>query len=200
MKAVQIIDTMNTPNTLVQDKEIKKSDFHRYTLTIDDISEYVRLTMSWIDPTSEIDWGKENPYTSDLNSDLDLTIVNEFGNLVYAYTLNGETPEEVAEPKLKVKEGIEEEFVLIENYGKVLREARERLGLDRKELGKRIGEKESVLKRVEEERMRPDEKLLKKLQKALGVELLKKVEGGVRKSEKKEAKLTLGDVIVLRTE
>ena len=93
-KAVKIIDSMKTKDSLVEDKEIKKSDFHRYSLTIDDVSEYVRLTLSWIDPTISAGWSRK--YTSELNTDLDMTIVDGFGNVVYAYTLNGESPQEVA--------------------------------------------------------------------------------------------------------
>lgn len=96
LKAVKIIDSMKTSSPLLQDREINKTDFHQYNLKIDNISEFVRLTLSWIDPTTPIEWGKKNPYTPELNTDLDITIVDSFGNIVYAYTLDGDNPEEDA--------------------------------------------------------------------------------------------------------
>jgi putative transcription factor len=60
---------------------------------------------------------------------------------------------------------------LKENYGEIIREARERMKLPIKVLAEMIGEKETFILRVEQQKMRPDAKLAQKLEKALSVKL-----------------------------
>jgi len=90
---------------------------------------------------------------------------------------------------------------LIEGFEAKIRHAREKLGLSHEDLGKRISEKVSVLKKVESGKMTPDNKLATKLEHALRIKLL------VPASEEKLPKtkivkptareLTLGDLIQL---
>ena len=102
--------------------------------------------------------------------------------------------------KGKRKTTIEEDFVLIENYGKKIKEAREKLGLTRKDFAKKIAEKESVIKKIEEEKMTPDENLARKIEKTLNIKLFKKVPLTATKQEdRKERELTIGDVVIVRT-
>jgi len=76
-----------------------------------------------------------------------------------------------------VKHGMPQfEEMVIENYSKVIKEAREKAGLDHKELGQKVAERESVLSRVETGGITPDLVLAKKLQKALNIKLIEKVE------------------------
>jgi len=95
---------------------------------------------------------------------------------------------------------VETELVLVEGYGKKIKEAREKLGLSRKEFASKIGEKEGVVKKVEEEKMEPDEKLARKIEKFLKIKLYEKVPivSGKKREEKKH-ELTIGDVVVVRT-
>ncbi len=94
------------------------------------------------------------------------------------------------------KDYLEEEEVLVEDYPKVIREARERLGLTQEELAKKILEKRTVISKIERGEMRPDEKLIKKLEKALGIKLKEKVSPIYSSKEKKKGTaLTLGDLI-----
>lgn len=67
----------------------------------------------------------------------------------------------------------EEERELLENYPAIIRQAREKLGLTHEELSRRIAERESVLKKIESGKLRPDDKLVEKLQRALKVRLVK---------------------------
>ncbi|MCD6247697.1 MAG: TIGR00270 family protein [Candidatus Diapherotrites archaeon] len=66
---------------------------------------------------------------------------------------------------------IEEPFTLIENYGEVIRKAREKKGLTREELAKKLFEKESVLQRIEANKLEPSDALVLKLEKVLGITL-----------------------------
>ncbi|MFQ5975281.1 MAG: multiprotein bridging factor aMBF1 [Candidatus Hydrothermarchaeales archaeon] len=85
---------------------------------------------------------------------------------------------------------------IVENYYIRIRKAREKRGLTQEELGKVINEKASVVNRLEAKHMSPDEKLAKKLEKALDISLFEnahdnKIEDSFSYSEE----LTLGDMI-----
>ena len=82
-----------------------------------------------------------------------------------------------------------------------IRHAREKLGLSHEDLGKKINEKVSVLKKIESGKMTPDNKLATKLEHALKIKLL--VPPSEEKIPKKQItkpatrELTLGDLIQL---
>jgi putative transcription factor len=61
---------------------------------------------------------------------------------------------------------------LVENFGFHVRQAREKLLLSHEDLGKKIGEKVSVLRKIESGKMAPSHKLANKLQHALKITLL----------------------------
>lgn len=65
---------------------------------------------------------------------------------------------------------------LIEDFDKKIRNARESKDWSREQLGKKINERVSVISRIETGKMTPDTKLTKKLEKALNIKLLEKVE------------------------
>ena len=92
------------------------------------------------------------------------------------------------------------EEVIVEDYAKRVREARERLGMSRQELGMKVGEHETIIKRIELGRLQPDLELARKLERVLGIQLIKKVEyeevEGTTTQVPKD--LTLGDIVVIR--
>ncbi len=61
---------------------------------------------------------------------------------------------------------------LVDDYGTRIRQARDAQELTHEDLGRRINEKVSVLKKLENHKMRPDNKLAEKLQHALRIKLL----------------------------
>ena len=65
---------------------------------------------------------------------------------------------------------------LIEDFEMEIRKARESKGWSREDLGKKINERVSVITRIETGKMTPDAKLTRKLEKALNVKLLEKVD------------------------
>lgn len=93
-------------------------------------------------------------------------------------------------PKLE-----EPEEILKSNYGKLIMQVRQKMGLERKDFASKINEKESIIKRVESQQMTPDEKLQKKIENFLDIKLTevyekkKLIEGSTKPS------LTLGDIV-----
>lgn len=90
---------------------------------------------------------------------------------------------------------------LVEGFDAKIRQAREKLGLTHEELGKRISEKVSVLKKIETGKMTPDNKLAAKLEHTLKIKLL--VSASEEKTQKTTVpkppsrELTLGDLVKL---
>jgi putative transcription factor len=91
---------------------------------------------------------------------------------------------------------------LAEGFGTRIRKAREKLGLSHEELGKRINEKVSLLRKIETGKMTPDDKLTAALEHVLKVKLIvpakedKLPEAKILKRPSRE--LTLGDLIELK--
>lgn len=65
---------------------------------------------------------------------------------------------------------------LIEDFELEIRKAREAKNWSREDLGKKINERVSVITRIETKKMTPDTKLTRKLEKALNIKLLEKVD------------------------
>ncbi|MFA6329888.1 MAG: multiprotein-bridging factor 1 family protein [Candidatus Micrarchaeia archaeon] len=64
------------------------------------------------------------------------------------------------------------ELEVVEGYGSTVRHARERSGLTRQELARKLFILENVLERIENEHLKPNEAVAKKLEKELGITLL----------------------------
>ena len=86
---------------------------------------------------------------------------------------------------------------VVENYGKVVRDAREAKGMDLDEFSKFISEKKGTIAKIEANRLIPDDKLVKKIEKALDIKLLETVLSGAGLSTggNSSGKMTLGDFI-----
>jgi putative transcription factor len=90
---------------------------------------------------------------------------------------------------------------LVENFDLKIRQARERLGLSHEDLGKRINEKVSLLRKIETGKMTPDNRLATILEHALKIKLIdvakeeKVPQAGLAKSSGRD--VTLGDLVQL---
>ncbi|MDI9643757.1 MAG: multiprotein bridging factor aMBF1 [Candidatus Verstraetearchaeota archaeon] len=91
-----------------------------------------------------------------------------------------------------------EEFILIENYGEMIRKSRERVGMSRDELAKRLGEKESVIRRIEGGEMYPDASLTERIERLLKIRLRTTVERVDTVQSPLPSGTTLGDIAVLK--
>ena len=85
---------------------------------------------------------------------------------------------------------------IVDDYHQRIRKKREEIGLTQEELGKKINEKASIINRLEATHMPPNEKLAKKIERTLGIQLFEdshdeKVEDSYSFSDK----FTLGDMI-----
>lgn len=96
---------------------------------------------------------------------------------------------------------VENGLELVEDFDAKIRHARRKLGLSHKELGRKISEKVSVLKKIETGKMTPDNRLATKLEHTLKIKLLVQVseekvpKANILKPVSRE--LTLGDLIQL---
>ena len=63
------------------------------------------------------------------------------------------------------------EFELVEDYGKKIMQAREKQGLNRKTLARKIMIQEKELEGFEQQKYKPNERIVKKLEFALGISL-----------------------------
>ena len=92
---------------------------------------------------------------------------------------------------------------LVEGFGAKIKQARENLGLSHEELGKKINEKVSVLKKIEAEKMKPDMRLTAKLEHALKIRLvapLSEPKPILSYQKTRVQGLTLGDLMQLKEE
>jgi putative transcription factor len=76
----------------------------------------------------------------------------------------------------KPKNVLDIESVLAYDYNKRIQRARGQLGLSQYDLAKQLNEKKSTIAHLELGELRPDEKLRKKLERALKIELREKLE------------------------
>jgi len=98
---------------------------------------------------------------------------------------------------------VPEDVEVVESFGLQARRAREKLGLSCEELGRKIGEKASVIKKIESGSLAPDERLAAKLERALKVKLLVPVaetETTLQPSSPPSTSVTLGEIVHLKSE
>jgi len=103
------------------------------------------------------------------------------------------------QPPISVADNLE----LVEGFGAKIRLAREQVGLSHQELGKRISEKVSVLRKIESGKMTPDNLLTEKLEHALRLKLLMPVSEPKVSSKalaSRPASPTLGDILKTKKE
>ena len=90
---------------------------------------------------------------------------------------------------------------LVEDFGARIRKAREKLGLSHEDLGKKLNEKVSLLRKIETGKMTPSDKLATALEHMLKIKLIgpaKEVKVPEAKIPKRASReLTLGDLIKL---
>ncbi|MEB3756869.1 MAG: multiprotein bridging factor aMBF1 [Desulfurococcales archaeon] len=95
-----------------------------------------------------------------------------------------------------------ENYDVVEDYAKRIREARERLGLTRADLARRVQEREVTLGKIETGRLMPTIDLARRLERVLKIKLLEPVvddeEQEIANKPSGKSVLTLGDIAVLK--
>jgi len=100
-------------------------------------------------------------------------------------------------PKKRQPPKLAEELELINDFSSRVRQGREKMELSHEDLGKKIGEKVSVLRKIESGKMAPDHKLAAKLEHTLRVKLLVPLSEPKTPSARLSTphEVTLGDVV-----
>ena len=108
-------------------------------------------------------------------------------------------PVPVHVPIKKIEARVEITQEVVEDYPNKIRQAREKLGLSHEDLGKKINEKASLLRKLETGKMAPNNMLVTKLEHVLKIKLLAPIsqekvpQAQAPKTANRE--LTLGDLI-----
>jgi putative transcription factor len=97
--------------------------------------------------------------------------------------------------QLKEEEKIE---VIVEGFGNIIRQAREKLNLNQEDFGKKINEKTSVIHSLESEHHEPSLELAKKLEKLLKVKLVEEQKIEEVNFSNSKNQITIGDIIKIR--
>lgn len=90
------------------------------------------------------------------------------GGAVFKAQTRWEEPDMLSKPS----GGLE----LSEEFPRLIREARQKAGFTQEQFGKMINEKKSVIQQLETGAIRPDDKLVKKVEKTLSIKLKEKLE------------------------
>jgi len=112
-------------------------------------------------------------------------------------------PAPVLPPRKQPPISVASDLELVDGFGAKVRAAREKLGLNHQELGKRISEKVSVLRKIESGKMTPDNLLTEKLEHALRLKLLVPVSEPkvpAKALASRPASPTLGDILKVTKE
>lgn len=95
----------------------------------------------------------------------------------------------------KKEDALDEEMILVEDYGERIRKARDAMNLTLDDVAKKLQEKKNVLSKIERNEMKPDKELIKKLEKFYGIKLMEKVTTMPGEQKTIKNSLTLGDLI-----
>lgn len=87
-----------------------------------------------------------------------------------------------------------DEKMLKQDYPRIIRDERNKLGKSQKELSKELNIKRSVLKKIENGDITPDEDVVKKLENKLNVNLYTEADFDFEKEDGESDELTLGDI------
>ena len=84
---------------------------------------------------------------------------------------------------------------IAEDYGRILREARTAAGMDIEQFAASINEKKGVIAKIESNNLVPDEKLMRKIEKALNIKLTETVQSGASANRLQSGKMTLENFV-----
>lgn len=96
----------------------------------------------------------------------------------------------------------ERNLEVMSGYGKLIRRIRDKHKLTQEELADKLNEKESLIRKIEAERVEPTIKLAKRIEKRFGVKILKEIDDEPILTQQDRPKspgpATLGDMIVFK--
>ncbi|WP_456478302.1 multiprotein bridging factor aMBF1 [Geoglobus ahangari] len=86
---------------------------------------------------------------------------------------------------------------LVENFNEIIRRERQKRGWSQEELARRIQEKESLIRKIENAEITPEPEVVEKLERLFDIKLREKVQEVKVESQRKLVP-TLGDVVVIK--
>ena len=90
------------------------------------------------------------------------------------------------------------ELEIVDDYYKIIKNAREMLGMNQQELAQKLKVSENIIKRFESGKLKPTISKARQLEKILNVKLVVPVESEESNSKFSDIELTLGDVVNVR--
>jgi putative transcription factor len=89
---------------------------------------------------------------------------------------------------------------IVDDYPKIIREARENHGMSTRELAQKLKVQENIVKRIESGKLKPTIQLAKDLERILSIKILVKIEESEDNTSRNANRneLTLGDIINIR--
>lgn len=109
-------------------------------------------------------------------------------------------PPEIIQQRLRTvnknsRDELDSPEILVEDFGVRIKKAREAKKMNIDDLAKKLLEKKTLLSKIERQESKPDDKLIKKIEKELNIKLKEKVDYVKSVGAKKEGNMTLGDYI-----
>ncbi len=99
---------------------------------------------------------------------------------------------------VRISRESEYDYELLEDFHLIIKRERERRGWSQKELAKRIQEKESLIRKIENAEITPELDVIEKLERIFNIKLRCKREEVKFKREKIDLTPTLGDIVVIK--
>ncbi len=87
---------------------------------------------------------------------------------------------------------------LVENFHIIIRRERERRGWSQEDLAKKIQEKVSLIKKIENAEITPEPEVIEKLERVFDIKLRERVEEVKVETKRVNMTPTLGDIVVIR--
>jgi len=108
-------------------------------------------------------------------------------------------PKKIVQKKQDVRKVSGPEIIqaVRDDYSKVIRDKREKLGLKQQEFARFLSEKESLIHKIEAGNYTPSLQLARKMERQLSIKLIEQKKIEPQKLERKKATLTIGDMIKL---
>jgi len=99
-----------------------------------------------------------------------------------------------------IKSSMDYEFEIVDDYSKIIKNARERLGMTQRELAIKLRTSENTIKRFESGKLKPTLSQARELERILGVKLIVPVESEEYVEKEERYETTLGDIVKIRGE
>ena len=109
----------------------------------------------------------------------------------------GKVLREIKEIEEEEKKFEEEEFVegIVDDYSKIIKDKREKMGMKQEELAKKLNIKESIIHKIETGALEPSMETAKKLENFLRIKLITEYNVKYKKIGADDRAMTLGDLI-----